>query len=120
MEINVNFARIESAIDEGCQAAAKQVYDAVYDAIADPVYAWPIGESPRDIIDTGELQNSQRYQEDGYASYVFSWDVPYAHAVFTGYVTKSGSIMPARNPVDLAFAKNNFSTIFVESIRSKL
>jgi hypothetical protein len=120
MEFSANFTRIDSAIEDGFREAAKQLNDAIYDAIDAPIYDWPRGESPRDIVDTRELQNKQRYEEIGYAEYGWSWDVPYVLPVFTGYVTRSGSVMPARNPVEAAMQRGNFSTVIAESIGRRM
>jgi hypothetical protein len=120
VQATFNFARIQSAVVDGCRDAAKILNDEIYQAIDDPIYDWPVGESPRDIVNTRDLQNSQRYEEIGYEEYEWSWDVPYAIPVFMGYVTRSGSSMPARNPVKVALSRIDFGSTIVERVRARL
>jgi len=59
-------------------------------------WEWPTGESPRDVIDTGELRRSYAGERDSPTEYSHAWNVEYAMAVHEGYVLKNGSRMPGR------------------------
>jgi hypothetical protein len=43
--------------------------------------------SPRDIVDLGGFIRSQRRTRPDATTLVFSWNVPYASLIFTGYTT---------------------------------
>lgn len=57
---------------------------------------WPTGESPRDVIDTGELRRSYAGERASPTDHDHSWNVDYAMAVHEGYVLKNGTRMPGR------------------------
>jgi hypothetical protein len=73
--------------------------------ITEPKWDWPRGESPRDIVDTGDLRASQTMAIDsrpGVMVTKFRWTAPYAPAVHDGAVFKATDAegnprtMPAR------------------------
>lgn len=60
--------------------------------ITEPKWNWPRGESPRDIVDTGDLRKSQEMAIDprpGVMVTKYRWTVPYAPAVHDGAVFKA-------------------------------
>ena len=60
--------------------------------ITEPKWNWPRGESPRDIIDTGDLRKSQTMAIDprpGVMVTKYQWTAPYAPAVHDGAVFKA-------------------------------
>jgi hypothetical protein len=60
--------------------------------ITEPKWDWPRGESPRDIVDTNDLRNSQRMDIDprpGVMVTKFRWSAPYAPRVHDGAVFKA-------------------------------
>jgi hypothetical protein len=69
-------------------------------AITDPVYQWPRGDSPRDIVDTGELRNSQRQDPPVFGAksvtFRYAWTAPHAIAVHNGARFRNGTELPAR------------------------
>lgn len=73
--------------------------------ITEPKWDWPRGESPRDIVDTGDLRKSQEMAIDsrpGVMETKYRWTVPYAAPVHDGAVFKATDsegnprTMPAR------------------------
>ena len=62
-------------------------------------WQWPIAPTPRDIVLHGELRRSyvgERGRQGGDPVHDHSWNVDYALAVHSGYVTSGGSTMPGR------------------------
>jgi hypothetical protein len=60
--------------------------------ITEPKWDWPRGESPRDIVDTGDLRASQEMAIDprpGVMLTKYRWSAPYAPAVHDGAVFKA-------------------------------
>ena len=60
--------------------------------ITEPKRDWPRGESPRDIVDTGDLRASQTMTIDprpGVMVTKYRWSAPYAPAVHDGAVFKA-------------------------------
>lgn len=58
--------------------------------------------SPRDIVDLGGFIRSQRRNRPNATTLVFSWNVPYANLIFTGYTTYNkrtgqSTTLPPRN-----------------------
>jgi hypothetical protein len=54
-----SLADINAAIELAWESTALAVDDAMLESIVDARYTWPRGESPRDIVDTGALAESQ-------------------------------------------------------------
>jgi|688.fasta_scaffold00739_13 hypothetical protein len=60
--------------------------------ITEPKWDWPSGESPRDIVDIGDLRNSQEMainHRPGVMETKFRWTAPHAPAVHDGAVYKA-------------------------------
>jgi hypothetical protein len=60
--------------------------------ITEPKWDWPRGESPRDIVDTNDLRNSQRMEIDprpGVMITKYRYGAKYAAAVHDGAVFKA-------------------------------
>lgn len=60
--------------------------------ITEPKWDWPRGETPRDIVDTGDLRKSQQMAIDsrpGVMETKYRWTVPYAAPVHDGAVFKA-------------------------------
>jgi hypothetical protein len=54
-----SLSEINAAIELAWESTALAVDDAMLESIVDARYTWPRGESPRDIVDTGALGESQ-------------------------------------------------------------
>lgn len=81
-------------------------------------------ESPRDIVDTGGLLNSQRRENQSEFTTDFVWTggngKEYALEVHDGYTSKSGKRLPARPfTEDTVFRLNSIvESLIVEEVRS--
>jgi phage gpG-like protein len=76
--------------------------------------------SPRDIIDTGRFVGSQERQMLNATTALFTWNVPYSSLILTGYVTKKGSRMPARDWITPAISGEYSMERFFEKEWQKL
>jgi hypothetical protein len=76
-----------AAIELAWESTALAVDDAMLESIVDARYSWPRGESPRDIVDTGSLGESQSVVLAG-DSINLSWDVDYSIQVHEGVDNK--------------------------------
>ena len=76
--------------------------------------------NPRDIVDTGELRDSQRGPLIGYSRYSrgFEWTAEHAALVREGYLTKSGTRVWGRDWVATALQAIPFSQFIARRMRS--
>jgi hypothetical protein len=74
--------------------------------IESPVFEWPgqtirrsgeVAGSPRNIVDLGNLRDSQRTVKVNAAVFEFIWSVQYAAYVYFGYTTLAGNSYPGRD-----------------------
>lgn len=94
-------------------------------AITSNIWAWPNGESPRDVVDTGRLRSSQTeeykgLQADGTFRFEFNWPVDYAAPVHQGAVFRNGSSMPARPWTRVALQQWDAQRHFARAFRAYL
>jgi hypothetical protein len=82
-----NNSDIMAAIELALEATSLEVDNAMLESIVDARYSWPRGESPRDIVDTGALGESQLVQLNG-DTINMSWNVDYATSVHEGVGNK--------------------------------
>ena len=54
----------------------------------------------RNIIDTGELINSQKFQMRGATTAIYQWNTPYATLVLRGFKHTNGMTYPSRDWVN--------------------
>lgn len=119
MASNFDGRNIQAAADKAFRDMTLIMDGAFKKALTDPVYPWPKGESPRDVVDTGRLRDSQIYQfSQGTA--VYSWPLEYGAAVHNGYITRGRTAMPARAWTDKALAKNDPATITLRLLNVNL
>ncbi len=88
---------LEVALQEAFQDVALRLDRKIHEAISDDRWVWPVGETPRDIIDTGALRASQQaalFRGPGLAEYANN--IAYALTVHEGYTTHGGFTAPAR------------------------
>jgi len=98
----------QAILNAAAQAMADTVVaadDAFKGAIAQERYDWPnltqrrngqVAGSPRNIVDLGNLLNSQAYQQVAPLEYSFSWSAPYAAINHEGGQFKNGRRFTAR------------------------
>lgn len=120
MDVNINTARLQSAIASAFQETVL-IMDAEFSkAITDPVWPWPYGDSPRNIVDTGRLRLSQQVPLIRDGSAIFEWASEYAIYVHQGYVTRNGNELPGRPWTKRALQKRNPSKVFSKLLETKL
>ncbi len=112
--LQVNTQVIERAVSKALHETAVDVIDpALKSAITDRVWSWPNvtlrrnGQrvsSPRNIVDLGELRDSQQMSLRGNGAY-WEWDAPHAIYVQNGYTTRSGTTVPGRDWVAYGLAQ---------------
>jgi hypothetical protein len=103
---------------------------ALREAIESAVYFWDRPtvrsdgsrvSSPRDIVDTGALRDSQQANQTSAVRWQIAWTVAYAAFVYLGGVRRSdGTVTPGRDWVGEALT--NFSPVesFASSCRKRL
>lgn len=79
--------------------------------LGSPQFEWPVGDSPRDAVDTGQLRRSIKTNIEA-KGVEFTWDVDYSAHVYYGYKTSRGTVMPARPWAQLALEKKPFEAVF--------
>lgn len=110
MQIQINLAAIDQAVEKAFKEATMIMDGEFKKAISESVYAWPKGETPRDVVDTGRLRASQEYSYT-YKVARYTWPLEYAAAVHNGYLTRGRTAMPARPWTDKALAKKDLNAM---------
>lgn len=96
-KLQLNTQQIKQTIAVSMGETVAAIDDAFKQAIDKPLYPWQnstrrrsgeIAFSPRNIVDLGNLRNSQNYKQTGTTTYLFSWDVPYSGLVHEGGYTQ--------------------------------
>jgi hypothetical protein len=86
-------------------------------------YPWPrrtyrkngtIETSPRDIVDLGGFLRSQLRDRVDATTLRFSWNVPYAKLILTGYTTSRGNVCPPRNWIEPALKAQPLDRFFAD------
>jgi hypothetical protein len=102
---------------------------ALTQAISAKAYPWPrktrrsngrIVSSPRDIIDTGELDSSQQLTRE--SRFVWRWDWRAAHALFVheGVTLRNGTELPARRWTVRAVEQYKPVAKFAKAVRANV
>jgi hypothetical protein len=125
IEVRVNSGEVDSAIRSAFVGMAGVFNYQLNQSIVNPLYPWPRGRSPRPILDTGALRDSQTQgdvQGDASSSLSITWDWPvhYAGYVHNGVVLRNGSIMPPRKWTEKAIEMKSPVLIFEELLRARL
>lgn len=107
----------------GCELA----YDDANRQVIEEIRDWPQGfgttyrrngeivvGSTRNIVDTGELRDSQSYQRPDEYKTEYSWSAGHALYVHEGYTTKSGKQIPARRWTEVAAEESNLPQVFCD------
>lgn len=114
MQVSFNFAALNTRVERAIDAMAIELSDNYTSAIEAPVYVWPRGESPRDVVDAHALAESQQQAKVGRLSMEYSWprEGDVSLIIHEGVVLNNGTILPARRWTDVAMAKDNPTEIF--------
>jgi hypothetical protein len=75
-------------------------------------WPWPTGDSPRDIVDTGQLRDSYQGDAETPTTYRHAWATEYALAVHEGAVLENGGVMPARPWVRVTLRDYDFAAAY--------
>jgi hypothetical protein len=118
-------------IERVCVAALESLVEDLAvkfrELIESPVFAWPgatvrqSGEvvgSPRNIVDLGNLRDSQETQRLSAAAFRYSWDVLYAAYVFYGYTLLNGESRPGRDWITPVI--KDALKLFAEEVRKRV
>jgi hypothetical protein len=112
MKLTLNTRPVKEAAEKAFRDTVLLLGGEFTKAISDPVYSWPFGESPRDIVDTGLLRRSQRYQFTAKYTALYQWPTEYAAAVHNGAILKNGTRLPARKWTERAFQKMDVEAVY--------
>lgn len=108
-------------------AYGKTIGDEFKEQIKTVRYPWPrtterkngatVG-SPRDIVDLGGFLRSQRRERLSATELRFTWNVPYARLILTGYETKGGTFCPPRDWIRPALEAQPLDRFFAAQWRA--
>jgi hypothetical protein len=76
--------------------------------------------SPRDIIDTGELDSSQRLTRPKRGTWIWLWTAPYALFVHEGATLRGGGEYPARPWTKAAVAEYQPGDKFAQEVKRRV
>jgi hypothetical protein len=96
MRIDIDTQLLETAAKSAWRDTSQIMGIEFTKAITDPIYNWPRGESPRDIVDKGGLRQSQRMAYSGDFTTIYRWPLEYALPVHNGAKLRNGTFLPAR------------------------
>ncbi|MCT4368008.1 MAG: hypothetical protein N3Z28_10115 [Synechococcaceae cyanobacterium MAG-AL2] len=85
-------AQLQGVLDDAWGRFSAYVDERLTKEITEPKWPWPNGESPRDIVDTGDLRASQSMtvaSQPGTLETKYRWSAPYAPTVHDGAVFKA-------------------------------
>ena len=102
---------------------------ALTQAISARAYPWPnrtrrrngrTVSSPRDIIDTGELDSSQRLTRESRFVWRWDWTAAYALFVHEGVTLRNGTELPARRWTVRAVEQYKPVAKFAKEVRARV
>lgn len=82
-------------------------------------WAWPVAPTPRDIVDKGQVRASQKIAPVSRFVWSITWSAEHSIYVFLGYITRSGSVMPARNAPRAALEAKDWDKVFSDTYRKR-
>ncbi|MBW4422487.1 MAG: hypothetical protein KME13_25295 [Myxacorys californica WJT36-NPBG1] len=121
-------AKLNGAIDKAFKETVEAYGDECQEAIESPIWKWDgytlrkNGEfvgSPRDIVDTGELRDSQQEPVYDGNSATIEWTAEHAGNVHEG-IDSNGNPIPARPWTEEAMRNTDFEGIMGEALKREL
>jgi len=118
---------IEDAIAAAFEETVRDYFDECQRQLNVVRWSWPratqtisrgVKTSPREINDTGELEQSGSVSVDGRSGRL-TWDAPHAAAVYLGSV-RGGSIQPARPWADVALEEMDLGRTMKRHLQERL
>lgn len=120
--------KLDSAISKAFEETVEAYGDECRTAIESPIWKWDgytlrkngdfVG-SPRDIVDTGELRDSQQEPEFEGDTATIEWTAEHAGNVHEG-IDSNGNPMPARPWTEEAARNTDFEGIMGEALKREL
>nr|WP_290224193.1 hypothetical protein [Trichocoleus desertorum] len=129
MSIKLNLSKLNGAIAESFEATVDAYAEQCQIEITSDKWDWPrtthrqngeVVESPRSIVDTGELRDSQQepeYLDENTA--VIEWTAPHAKKVLLGEV-ENGFLKPGRDWIESALQEIDLEQVMAEEMRDRL
>jgi hypothetical protein len=121
--------KLNGAIDKAFKATVEAYGDECKAAIESPIWEWDgithrrngsIASSPRDIVDLGELRDSQEISFPDSSTGKVEYTAAHSAAVHEGHVTSNGSIVPGRPWTEEAARNTDFEGIMGEVLKREL
>lgn len=104
-KVDLDFKAVLRATQDALKDTILLTDAALKQELSSPKWAWPVGSSPRDIVDSGRLRAAQELIQSSPSEWIIRWPVGYAIYVHEGYTTRSGSTMPARRWTEAPLAQ---------------
>lgn len=107
LRLNLNLKPLNAKVERAFVDMAQELNPAFTEAIEAPIYPWPRGESPRDIVDTHKLAESQQQARLGRLSMEFSWprEGNVSLIIHEGAVLRNGTVLLPRRWTQTAFER---------------
>jgi len=112
VNITFNTAQLLAGAEEAFKPANHLLGGEFTKSITENQWGWPTEPSPRDIVDKGQLRQSQRLEMLQPTLAEHSWNTEYAMAVHEGAVFDDGHSMPARPWVRTTIRDYDFAEAF--------
>lgn len=130
----MNKNELDKAIERAFKKLVNEFDEQLRSEIADEKWEWDkvtvrrVGRgktgkyagSPRDIVDEGELQDSQYIEEITHTEVIYHWDSDYAWFVHQGAVLKNGGVILARPFTDSAQEEYPLLENFADILKDEL
>lgn len=111
-DVTFNTAQLLAGAEAAWQPANQVLGRQFQQRITSNIWSWPTGDSPRDIVDLGQLRDSYEGDLESPTTYRHSWNTEYAMAVHEGARLKNGGVMPARPWVRVTLRDYNFADAY--------
>ncbi|GAA4015557.1 hypothetical protein GCM10022631_29590 [Deinococcus rubellus] len=121
--LTLNLLQLQTKAEVGFAAAVHGYADKANAAFEDESWQWAgttrrkngeVAGSPRNLVDTGELRDSQQEPQITGLTARITWDAPYAAAVFLGATDRKRAYsLPGRNLPQQVADKFNFAEVFI-------
>jgi hypothetical protein len=121
--------KLDGAIAKAFEETVEAYGDECKKAIESPIWEWDgithrrngsIASSPRDIVDLGDLRDSQAVDFSDPNIATVTYNVDHAAAVHDGHVTSNGSIVSGRPWTEEAARNTDFEGIMGEALKRGL
>jgi hypothetical protein len=120
MELTWYGDQILANLEQDFQEAAELLDTRIRESITDTIWAWPDGESPRDIVAKGQLRDSQQPMVlEAPMVAVYRNTAEHALAVHEGYTLKNGFTGPARSWMTFTLEQFDFPAVLATISRGR-